>query len=267
MPTIAAFYRFAPIADPQAARDGLAPRLAALGLTGTVILATEGVNGTLAGPEAALEEALGAISAVAGALRVNRSAAGVEPFARLKVQVRDEIVTMGDAAGSAAGGAGADPLQRVGRHVAPAEWNALIAAPDVVVIDTRNAYEVAIGTFAGAIDPGIATFRDFPAWWRQNAARLAGRRIAMFCTGGIRCEKATSLALAEGAAEVFHLEGGILRYLAEVAPEESLWRGECFVFDERVAVGPGGVPGRARPCPRCGQPVAAESPCACGGAG
>jgi UPF0176 protein len=173
------------------------------------------------------------------------------------VKVKPEIVTMGEAR--------ADPSVAVGQHVAPRDWNALIAAPDVAVIDTRNDYEVAIGTFAGAVDPGIATFRDFPGWWRDNAPALAGKRVAMFCTGGIRCEKATSLALQNGATEVFHLDGGILRYLQEVPVEESLWRGECFVFDERVAVGPGCAPGAARMCKGCGHPVAGDAPCPCGG--
>jgi UPF0176 protein len=163
------------------------------------------------------------------------------------------------------GEARADPAVIVGTHVDPHDWNALISSPDVAVIDTRNDYEVAIGSFAGAMDPGIATFRDFPGWWRDNAQALAGKRVAMFCTGGIRCEKATSLALQNGATEVFHLDGGILRYLEEIPVEESLWRGECFVFDERVAVGPGCVQGAARMCRACGHPVAGKVPCPCGG--
>lgn len=232
---VAAFYRFGPVAEPPAERERLAHRLGALGLTGTVIVAHEGVNGTLAGPRDALSQGLEAVAAVAGPLRLNRSRAEAAPFGRLKVKLRPEIVTMGEP--------GVAPARLTGTHVAPQDWNALIAAPDVVVIDTRNAHEVAMGSFAGAVDPGIARFSDFPAWWRANAPRLAGRRVAMFCTGGIRCEKATALALQEGASKVFHLEGGILRYLAEVAPEESLWRGACFVFDERVTVGPPGGEG------------------------
>lgn len=230
---VAAFYRFAPVADPPAERARLVRLLGSLGLTGTVILAREGVNGTLAGAEAALCDGLAALADLAGPLRINRGRAGAPPFGRLKVKVRREIVTMG--------APGVEPARRTGTHVAPRDWNALIAAPDVAVIDTRNVHEVALGSFAGAVDPGLARFADFPAWWRANAAHLAGRRVAMFCTGGIRCEKATALALQEGAAEVYHLEGGILRYLQEVAPEESLWRGACFVFDGRGAVGsPGG---------------------------
>jgi UPF0176 protein len=200
-----------------------------------VILACEGVNGTLAGPQEALAQGLAAVAAVAGPLRLNMGRAEAPPFGRLKVKVRPEIVTMGEP--------DVEPARQTGTHVAPRAWNALIAAPDVAVIDTRNAHEVAMGSFAGAVDPGIARFSDFPAWWRANAPRLAGRRVAMFCTGGIRCEKATALALKAGAAEVFHLEGGILRYLEEIGPEESLWQGACFVFDDRVAVGPAGREG------------------------
>jgi UPF0176 protein len=139
--------------------------------------------------------------------------------------------------------------------VAPAEWNALISAPDVAVIDTRNDYEVAIGTFAGAVDPATRAFREFPAWWRDNGARFAGKRIAMFCTGGIRCEKSTNYLLGQGVAEVFHLRGGILKYLEEVPQAESLWRGQCFVFDERVSVGHGLVPGGLTACRACRRPL------------
>jgi UPF0176 protein len=232
---VAAFYRFAPIADPPAERERLACLLGALGLRGTVILAREGVNGTLAGEDGALRQGLAAMTDLAGPLRINTGRAEAAPFGRLKVKVRPEIVTMGEPE--------VEPMRLTGTHVAPRDWIALIAAPDVAVIDTRNAHEVALGSFAGAVDPGLARFADFPAWWRANAARLAGRRVAMFCTGGIRCEKATALALEEGAAEVYHLDGGILRYLEEVAPEESLWRGACFVFDGRGAVGPPGGEG------------------------
>jgi UPF0176 protein len=259
MQSVAAFYRFAPIADPLAARAGLARGLAALGLKGSVIVAGEGVNGTLAGGAEALALGLGEIEAVAGRLRVNRSEAETAPFRRLIVKAKAEIVTMGDG--------GADPGVTVGIHVAPRDWNALIDAHDVAVIDTRNAYEVAIGTFEGAIDPGIATFRDFPGWWAENAAAFRGKRVAMFCTGGIRCEKATSHALQHGAVEVFHLDGGILRYLQDIPPEESLWQGECFVFDDRVAVGPGCAPGQARMCRACGHPLPAGVACGCGDAG
>jgi UPF0176 protein len=247
MQRVAAFYRFAPVAEPLAQRDRLRPCLHALGLKGSVILASEGVNGTLAGEEGALAEGLAALAELVGPLRVNHSSAETATFKRLRVKVKREIVTMGVPE--------TDPGRIVGTHVSPADWNGLITAGDVVVIDTRNVYEVALGTFAGAIDPGIMQFRAFPDWWRDHAATFAGKRVAMFCTGGIRCEKATSLALAEGAAEVFHLDGGILRYLQEIGPDQSLWRGECFVFDERIALGDGCAPGDARMCRACGRPL------------
>jgi UPF0176 protein len=250
MQSVAAFYRFAPVAAPLEQRERLRDGLRAHGVRGSVILAEEGVNGTIAGEESAVESALTMLEEIAGPLRVNRSQAEAPPFRRLLVKVKREIVTMGVPA--------TDPGRIVGTHVPPALWNALITADDVVTVDTRNAYEVAIGTFAGAVDPGISEFRSFPDWWRAHSATLAGKRVAMFCTGGIRCEKATSFALAEGAKEVFHLDGGILRYLQEIAPEQSLWHGECFVFDERVAVGPGTAPGGARMCRTCGHPVRAE---------
>lgn len=256
MQSVAAFYRFAPIADPHAMRDRLLDFLTSLDLKGTVILAREGVNGTLSGTAGAVAKGLAELEDVAGQLRVNHSTATDPPFRRLRVKLKREIVTMGEET--------VDPAMTVGRHVSPTAWNALVSAPDVAVIDTRNAYEVGVGTFEGAIDPGIPTFRDFPAWWRSQSGRFAGKRVAMFCTGGIRCEKATSFALSNGASEVFHLEGGILRYLQEIPAEQSLWRGECFVFDDRVAVGQDTRPGTATICRDCGHPRAAGG-CSCGG--
>lgn len=250
MQSVAAFYRFAPVADPQAQRYGLQHRLQALGLKGSVILAFEGLNGTIAGEQEAVTQGIEALAAIVGPVRVNRSLAAEAPFKRLRVKVKREIVTMGVPA--------TDPGRIVGTYVAPSDWNALITADDVVVIDTRNDYEVALGSFAGAVDPGIGEFRAFPGWWRDNAHAFAGKRVAMFCTGGIRCEKATSFALTQGATEVHHLDGGILRYLLEVKPEQSLWRGECFVFDERTAVGPGCRPGLSRMCQTCGRPLPSQ---------
>ncbi len=258
MQSVAAFYRFAPILDPHGVRDRLVGLFSDLGLLGTVILAREGLNGTLSGPADALEQGLAALEEVAGALRINRSVAVDRPFRRLRVKIKQEIVTMGEPT--------TDPTQAVGQHVAPTAWNALITGPDVVVIDTRNAYEVGMGTFADAIDPGIASFRAFPDWWRTQAGTFAGKRVAMFCTGGIRCEKATSFALRNGATEVFHLEGGILRYLQEIPEAESLWRGECFVFDERGAVGQDTRPGTVAICRACGHPRA-QGGCSCSGDG
>jgi UPF0176 protein len=175
------------------------------------------------------------------------SAAAENPFRRLKVRLKAEIVTLGVP--------GTDPNARVGAYVEPADWNAVVADPDTVVIDTRNDYEVAIGSFADAIDPATASFGDFPDWWARNHNRFAGKRVAMFCTGGIRCEKASSYLLGQGVPEVLHLKGGILKYLEDVAPDQSCWQGECFVFDERVAVGHGLRQGTHSLCHACGRPV------------
>lgn len=250
---IAAFYRFVPVADPVALAARLRDFGAAEGLVGSVILAGEGVNGTIAGAPAAIAGFFALLRTEPGFApiqpRLHRGAS--LPFARWKVKVKPEIVTMGVADVDAAAGAGI--------HVAPAEWNALIADPDTILLDTRNDYEVAIGHFAGAIDPGTRSFRDFPAWFDAQAEtwRAQGRtpRIAMYCTGGIRCEKSTAYARARGFGEVYHLRGGILAYLAETEEAESLWRGGCFLFDERVTIGHG-EQARALPlCPRCGQPM------------
>lgn len=252
---VAALYHFTPFAEPEALRMPLLDLCRAEGLMGTLLLATEGINGTVAGPRAGIDAVLAHIRALPGcaALVCKESQAETMPFTRLKVRLKREIVTLGVE--------GVDPLARVGRHVPPQDWNALISAPDVAVIDTRNAYEVSIGSFAGAIDPGTSTFREFPQWWQDNRARFEGKRIAMFCTGGIRCEKSTNYLLGQGVAEVFHLQGGILKYLEDVPPEDSLWQGECFVFDHRVAVGHGLKPGTARMCRSCGHPVPAGAEC------
>jgi UPF0176 protein len=184
-------------------------------------------------------------------LDVKISRAQVLPFHRMKVRIKREIVTMGEP--------GIDPLTEVGHYVSPEDWNALIAQPDTIVIDTRNDYEVAIGSFAGAVDPQTASFGDFPAWFDAQAEtwRAEGRtpRIAMFCTGGIRCEKSTAYARAQGFDEVYHLKGGILAYLAEIEAADSLWRGECFLFDDRVSITHGEALGAAQLCETCGQPI------------
>lgn len=244
--TVATFYHFTPL-DPVARAPGL--RAAAAGLVGSVLLAAEGVNGTLAGPAEAVAAALGHIRAWPGCagLRARLSTAPDAPFARLKVRLKREIVTLGQPGVDARDG---------GIRVAPADWDAVLADPDTVTIDTRNAYEVAIGSFAGARDPGLARFGDFPAWWAGVAPALAGRRIAMFCTGGIRCEKASAWLRGQGVAPVLQLDGGILAYLA-ARPDGGAWRGECYVFDGRVALGPGLVPGSHVLCHACGAPVGA----------
>ncbi|WP_374943945.1 rhodanese-related sulfurtransferase [Sphingomonas sp.] len=250
MIAVAALYRFTRFDDPHTIRGRVAARCEALGIRGTMLLASEGINGTIAGAPHAIDAVLADLRALPGCadLDVKRSTAARMPFHRLKVRVKREIVTMGQAV---------DPAN-AGSYVAPAEWNALVADPDTVVIDTRNAYEVAVGTFPGAIDPGTAGFADFPAWFRAHREELVGKRVAMFCTGGIRCEKATALLKREGVDEVHHLKGGILRYLEEVPVAESLWTGECFVFDERVAVGQGLSPGTHVLCRACRMPVSPE---------
>jgi UPF0176 protein len=249
MPVVASFYHFAPLADPGSVRPPLLARCLAHGVRGTILLAPEGVNGTIAGAPAAVAEVVGHLRGLPGCddLASRQAPADDVPFGRMKVRLKREIVTMGQP--------DVDPRAAVGRRVAPRDWNALIAASDVALIDTRNAYEVAIGSFPGAIDPGTARFGDFPGWWQANRQRLAGRRIAMFCTGGIRCEKSTSYLAGQGVSQVYHLDGGILRYLEEVPESDSLWQGQCFVFDRRVSVGPGLVPGGLTTCGACRRPL------------
>jgi len=249
MTTVAALYRFTRFDDPAALRAPLAGLCCGLRVKGSLLLAPEGINGTIAGSRAAIDAVLDHIRALPGcaALDWKESRAETQPFLRMKVRLKREIVTMGQP--------DVDPLSGTGHYVTPAAWNALIRAPDVAVIDTRNDYEVGIGTFQGAIDPQTATFRDFPAWWQANRDRFKGKRIAMFCTGGIRCEKSTNYLLSQGVDDVFHLKGGILKYLEEVPADQSLWQGECFVFDQRVSVGHGLIPGRHDLCHGCRRPV------------
>jgi UPF0176 protein len=234
---VAAFYQFAALPDFRGLREPLRAACADLGLKGSVLLAHEGINGTLAGSAdaiAALVEELrhGALfGSRLDNLELKFSAATAMPFQRLKIRLKKEIVTLGDAA--------ADPTRQVGIYVDPADWNDLIAAPDTLVIDTRNAFEVAMGTFAGALDPGIKSFGQFKDFAARSLDSAKHRRVAMFCTGGIRCEKASAYLLARGFVEVYHLKGGILKYLEGVPEAESRWRGECFVFDDRLALGHG----------------------------
>ena len=253
---VAALYRFSSFDNCAGLRGGLEAVCAAQGIKGTLLLAPEGVNGTIAGTAEGIEAVLAHIRALPGCaeLSVKLSWAETMPFYRMKVRLKREIVTMGQP--------DIDPLKDAGCYVAAADWNALIADPDTLVIDTRNAYEVKIGTFAGAVNPGTASFREFPGWFRANReALLAGRtapKIAMFCTGGIRCEKSTAFLKAEGLEAVYHLDGGILKYLETVPEPESLWRGECFVFDQRVAVSHGLTPGTHALCHACRMPVTPE---------
>ena len=253
--SVAALYKFAPFEDCASIRDEVLARCLALGIKGTLILAPEGINGTIAGEDAALAQAVAALRALPGCaeMEVKFARAATMPFHRMKVRIKREIVTMGEK--------GIDPRASVGRYVAPADWNALISEPDVILIDTRNDYEVEIGSFKGAINPCTRSFSDFPAWFRAQRDRLLGEgrtpKVAMFCTGGIRCEKSTAFLKQEGVEAVFHLQGGILKYLEEVRAQDSLWEGECFVFDQRVAVGHGLAPGRFGLCHACRRPVSA----------
>ncbi|WP_370171779.1 MULTISPECIES: oxygen-dependent tRNA uridine(34) hydroxylase TrhO [Hyphomonas] len=251
--TIAAFYKFFSFPDFEARKADLAQLLCGAGVKGTVLLAAEGVNGTIAGTADGIETALSALRAIPGAadLEAKFSEADEMPFLRLKVRLKKEIVTMGVP--------GTDPNALVGTYVEANEWNELISDPDTVLIDTRNDYEYAIGTFEGAIDPETKTFREFPDWFREFRAKLEaeGRspKVAMFCTGGIRCEKATSFVKSEGIEDVFHLKGGILKYLETVPETDSKWRGECFVFDERVSVKHDLTPGEYDMCHACKRPI------------
>jgi UPF0176 protein len=248
---VAAFYRFRNIEDCGRWRTPLLEACRKGGVKGTILLAGEGVNGTIAGGRQGIADVLQLLRHICGLAEedVKFSEAAEMPFHRMKVRLKKEIVTMGVV--------GLDPAADAGTYVEPADWKRLIADPDTVVVDTRNGYEVALGTFAGAVDPETASFSEFPAWADENRERLAGRKVAMFCTGGIRCEKATAYLHSIGLRDVFHLTGGILKYLEEVPETESLWRGECFVFDERVSVGHGLGEGEAELCRACRRPLTA----------
>jgi UPF0176 protein len=234
---VAALYQFAALPDFRELREPLRALAAGLGIKGSVLLAHEGINGTVAGSDEGIDALVRELQhgTLFGGrldnLELKFSSASEMPFQRLKVRLKKEIVTLGDTA--------VDPTRQVGTYVEPSDWNELIAAPDTLVIDTRNGFEVAMGTFEGAIDPGIRSFGQFKEFAAQKLDPSKHRKIAMFCTGGIRCEKASAYLLARGFNEVYHLKGGILRYLEGVPEKESRWRGECFVFDERVALGHG----------------------------
>jgi UPF0176 protein len=259
--SVAAFYRFTNLKNCVSLRAPLEKLCLENGIRGTLLLASEGINGTIAGAPAGIAKVLASLRALpdCAALDVKLSSAAKMPFHRLKVRVKREIVTMGQP--------GIDPRASAGTYVDPQDWNALIADPDTIVIDTRNDYEVAVGTFARAIDPKTASFRDFPEWFRQERERLleisptnGGKvpKVAMFCTGGIRCEKSTAFLKQEGVDEVYHLKGGILKYLETVPEDQSLWQGECFVFDQRVTIGHGLSAGSHILCHACRRPISAD---------
>ena len=248
---VAALYRFAAFEAPEAIQPQVADWCKENGLKGTILLAGEGINGTVAGPPVGIDMVIALLKTLPGCaeLDVKYSHADEMPFYRMKVRVKKEIVTMGVQ--------GIDPKREVGTYVQPEDWNALISDPDTVLIDTRNDYEVAIGTFEGAVDPQTKSFSEFPEWFREHRDELAAgkTKFAMFCTGGIRCEKSTAFLKAEGIDEVYHLEGGILRYLENVPEADSKWQGECFVFDERVSVKHGLELGEMELCHACRRPI------------
>ncbi len=252
MYTIAALYHFTQFPKPSALRPALIEVCSVNAVKGTLLLAQEGINGTIAGPRAGIDKVLAHIRALPGCadLEWKEATSNDAPFGKMKVRLKKEIVTMGQP--------DVDPRASVGHYVEPQDWNDLIRSEDVVVIDTRNDYEVEIGTFEGAIDPKTESFREFPQWWEENKDRFHNKRVAMFCTGGIRCEKSTNYLLGQGVEDVYHLKGGILRYLEEVPEKDSTWEGECFVFDNRVSVGHGLVEGPHKLCHGCRRPILPE---------
>jgi UPF0176 protein len=247
--TVATFYKFVPLPDYAHKQQEILTYCQEQNLKGTILLAAEGINGTIAGSPQAIDQAL-------ACLRVDPRLADLEikystclkmPFGRMKVRLKKEIVTFGKP--------DINPTEKVGTYVSPKEWNQLICTDNVTVIDTRNDYEVEIGTFKGAKNPKTQSFREFSDYVAQNLDPKQHKKVALFCTGGIRCEKATSYLLEQGFEEVYHLRGGILRYLEEVPTQESLWEGECFVFDQRVALQHGLAPGHYDLCYGCGHPI------------
>lgn len=242
---IAAFYHFAPLTDFESQRRPLFDLAAAEGVKGTILLASEGVNGTIAGPLEGVESVIAALRDLPGFddLEPKWSAAEVDPFLRLKVRLKHEIVTLGVGE--------VDSVGNTGTKVPATEWNDLISDPDVLLVDTRNSYEYVIGSFEGAIDPGTRSFRQFPEWIANDSRFTKDRPIAMFCTGGIRCEKATAYLREQGFERVYQLDGGVLKYLETTNVEDSMWDGQCYVFDRRVSVGHGLEPGDLQVCPNC----------------
>ena len=249
---IAAFYKFARLPDFAALREPAEALCHELGARGTLLLAEEGLNGTLAAPAGNIEPLLSGLEQLTGIGAIERkySHAKEMPFLRLKVRLKAEIVTIGDRS--------VDPTARVGTYVEPEDWNALISDPDVIVIDTRNDFEVELGSFKDAINPATTSFSEFPDYVRRELDPARHRKVAMFCTGGIRCEKASSFMLGASFEEVYHLKGGILNYLEKVPEQESLWQGGCFVFDERVSIGHGLVAEYTELCAGCRRPISEE---------
>lgn len=249
---VCALYKFVTLDNHEALRAPLQSMMEAANIRGTLLLANEGINGTVAGSPNAIAQLKTWFEQDArfSCIDYKESLSAEQPFYRTKVKLKQEIVTMGVE--------GIDPLQVVGTYVAPKDWNALISDPDVILVDTRNDYEVEIGTFKGALNPNTESFREFPEYVKNNLDANQHKKVAMFCTGGIRCEKSTAYLKEQGFDEVYHLHGGILKYLEEVPAEESLWEGECFVFDNRVTVDHQLQPGQYQLCSACRAPLSPE---------
>ena len=249
---VAALYHFTKFSDYKKLQDPLRKICNSEGIKGSLLIAYEGINGTISGSRSGIDAVLKHIRSMPGCsnLEHKESFACEIPFKRMKVKLKKEIVTMGQPH--------IDPTLNVGNYIEPSDWNNLISQDDVIVIDTRNDYEVAIGSFDGAIDPETKSFGEFPEWWEENRSKYQDKRVAMFCTGGIRCEKSTNFLLNEGVKDVYHLKGGILKYLEEVPEKNSKWNGECFVFDSRVSVKHGLEEGIYNLCYACRMPLAPD---------
>jgi UPF0176 protein len=245
----AAFYKFVELPDYQGLRAPLLALCERRGVKGTILLAAEGLNGTIAGTREQVHEVLGFLRADPrlADLEHKESGAAAMPFLRMKVRLKREIVTLGVP--------GVNPARMAGTYVKPEDWNELLADPDVVLVDVRNDYEIELGTFKGALNPRTKSFSELPQWVAQASALRSKPKVAMFCTGGIRCEKSTAYLRMAGFEEVYHLQGGILKYLETIPEAQSRWEGECFVFDERVAIGHGLKQGRYELCRSCRMPI------------
>lgn len=250
--TVCALYKFVRLENFEDMRAPLHDTMVANDVKGTLLLALEGINGTIAGPEAGIQAVLTHLESDERLAGISHKESYTEkaPFRRTKVKLKKEIVTMGVE--------GIDPNQVVGTYVKPKDWNSLISDPEVVLVDTRNDYEVEIGTFQNAVNPDTESFREFPQYVKENLDPDKNKKVAMFCTGGIRCEKSTAYLKEQGFEEVYHLEGGILKYLEEVPEEETMWKGECFVFDDRVAVNHKLEKGQYDQCHACRYPITEE---------
>jgi UPF0176 protein len=250
---IAALYKFAPLSELESLRKEMLRVCNKNSVSGTLLLAEEGINGTIAGTRQGVDAVLGFLRSLPPlqTLEHKESAAAEMPFYRMKIKIKEEIVTFGVP--------GIDPQKMAGTYLSPKDWNRVVSDPETIVIDTRNDYEVGIGTFQGALNPRTQSFREFPAFVAKSLNREKHKKVAMFCTGGIRCEKASAYMKKLGFEQVYHLKGGILKYLEEIPAEQSLWQGECFVFDQRVAVGHGLKPGSYTLCPSCRRPVGEDS--------